>query len=237
MREITITLKPSLTDISDPKRISELVDEIERIVTRNLDLCAEDIGAKVLEFAHENAKQGYRDVPYTGGNVVNWAPRDPITDLLYEISPYHTPFLPGLDTGASKLIDSLERFGPDNVFDAVGNTVRVGTRFKHAHLLEKGGHRPSGRNIGFTQEGTPNRWLAKAMRDGIISPEEVWRIREELSRPRFIEPRPFLHPAMWHVRDNELHTGICAKTILRELQTDLQLDKIRSVRGETGGVE
>ena len=237
MREITITVKPSLVDISDPKRMADLVTEIERIVTRNLDLCAEDIGTDVLDKAHENAKQGYRDVPFSGNQAVSWAPRDPITDILYELSPYHTPNLPGLDTGAHKLIDSLQRFGIDNIFDANGKVVHVGTKFRHAHLLEKGGTRPWVSTIGFNQYGQPNRWLSQAIRDGLISQEEVWRIRGELSKPRFIEPRPFLYPAMWHVRDSESHTAICARTILRELQTDLQLDKIRSVRGDTGVVE
>lgn len=233
MKEITITVKPSLADISDPSRLSDIVGEIEKIVQRNLDLCAEDIAETVLEFAQENASQGYRNVPYSGNRTVSWENRDPITDLLYEISPYHESHLPGLTTGANKLIDSLERHGADNIFENVGRTVRVGSRFKHASLLEKGGHRPAGGNIGFNAEGRPNRWLSKAIRQGRISAEEVARIRGALSVPRFIEPRPFLYPAMWHVRDSGIHTGICSATIIRELRTDLRLDKIRSIRGES----
>lgn len=232
MKEITITIKPSLADISDPSRLSDIIGDIERIVERNLDLCAEDIGKKVLEFAKENASQGYRSVPYSGNRSVSWAPRDPITDLLYEISPYHTPFLPGLDTGARRLLDSLERHGTDNIFELKGKTVRVGSKFKHASLLEKGGHRPMGSNIGFTAGGAPNRWLTRAMREGLISTEEVWRIREVFSQPRFIEPRPFLYPAMWHVRDSGLHVAICSRTLIRELQTDLELERVANIRGE-----
>ena len=232
MREITITVKPSLTDISDPSRLSKVITDIENIIEGNLDLCAEDVAEKILEFARENASQGYRGLPYPGGNARNWAPRDPITDLLYELSPYHTPNLPGLDTGAGRLINSLERHGEDNIFESFGRTVRIGSSFKHAHLLEKGGIRPMEPNIGFTKGGFPNRWLQNAIEAGWISQDEVWRIREQFDKPRFIEPRPFLYPAMWHVRDVELHTAICARTLIKELQTDLELEKIRSIRGE-----
>lgn len=232
MREIIITIKPTLSDISDPSRLVDYVSRVERIMTGNIDRCLEQVGEKILELAKENASQGYRNVPYTGNQSVVWPHRDEVTDALYRASPYHTAGLPGLDTGRGKLIESLERGGDDNIFDRGQREINVGTNFRHAAILEKGGIRRMVPNIGFTDEGKPKRWLLGAMAAGLISPEMVAGIRAEFEQPRYIPPRPFLTPAMWHLRDTEKHTGIVAVTLLAEMYIDLSLEKVRVSSGD-----
>lgn len=238
MSEVIITVKPTLSDISNPKFMSDLLADIGDLVADNLSDCAEKIGEKVLDYAKENASRGYSGLPY--GNDA-WAPRSPEVDKLYELSPFHIPNMPGLDTGARKLVTSLERHGFDNIFIVSGSkgenrVVTVGTGFHHAKLLEEGGMRRAFPNIGFTAEGKPTRWLMQAMIDGLISSEEVNRIQELWFQPTFMPPRPFLKPAMWHIRDVGIHTSICSRTLIRELQTDLSLDRVQHVRGDSGVV-
>ena len=113
MSEVIITVKPTLSDISDPKSMSDLLADVGDLIADNLGDCAERIGEKVLEYAKENASRGYSGLPY--GNDV-WTPRSAEVDKLYELSPFHRSSMPGLDTGARRLVSSLERYGFDNIF-------------------------------------------------------------------------------------------------------------------------
>ena len=232
MREIIITLKPTLSDISDPSRLMDYVHQVERIMSDNIDLCLEKVGEKILEYAKENAEQGYMSVPHTGNRPVVWPARDVITNELYRASPYHVEGLVGLDTGRKNLINSLERGGNDNIFDRAYREIGIGTKFRHAAILEKGGIRRMVPNIGFTDEGRPKKWLLDAMAAGIISPDVVRSIQERFQQPRYIPPRPFLEPALWHLRDTQQHTGICAVILLAEMYVDLALEKIRVSSGD-----
>ncbi len=232
MREIIITIKPTLSDISDPSRITDIVQGVERLITDNIDLCLEKVGEKILEYAKENAERGYAEVPHTGNRPVVWPARDAITNELYRASPYHVEGLVGLDTGRKNLINSLERGGNDNIFDREHRSVEVGTKFRHAAILEKGGIRRMVPNIGFTDEGRPKKWLINAMAAGLISPDVVKAIQERFQQPRYIPPRPFLAPALWHLRDTQQHTAIVAATLLAEIYIDVSLEKVRLSTGD-----
>lgn len=232
MREIIITVKPTLSDINDPSRMIDVIHRVERLVSNNIDICLEKVAEKILEYAKENASSGYMGVPHSGNQAVVWPHRDEATDALYRASPYHIEGLPGLTTGRDKLIESLERGGNDNIFERGHNEIEVGTRFRHAALLEKGGMRRMTPNIGFTESGAPKRWLIEAMAAGLISPEEVSEIREKFMQPRFVPARPFLWPAMAHLRDTGRHTGICVTTLLGEMYVDLSLEKVRVSTGD-----
>jgi hypothetical protein len=210
----------------------DVLHRVERLMSNNVDLCLEKVGEKVLEYAHENASQGYRSVPYSGNDAIVWPQRDEFTDALYRASPYHQEGLTGLTTGRDKLIESLERGGNDNIFETGHREIEVGTRFRHAALLEKGGVRHMTPNIGFTEGGAPRKWLIEAMAAGLISPEEVNEIRSKFSQPRYVPSRPFLWPAIAHLRDNQQHTGICATTLLGEMHIDLSLDRVRVKSGD-----
>lgn len=231
MREITITIRPSLSDIDDPSRLVNVLEDVRQRIESNLDLCVEKVAEKTLEFAKENAEMGYDNVPHTGNRGVVWEPRDSITERLYALSPYHYPSETGLDAGKRKLIGSLERDGDDNIFERTGLEVKIGTGFRHAYLLEKGGIRPAVPNLGFHVSGKPREWLMKAIREGRISRDEVNRIWDIVSRPQFMPPRPFLFPAMWEMEDNELHTLVCVKELLYQLQYDLETDRVQA-RGD-----
>lgn len=232
MREIIVTVKPSLADISEPSRLSRVIGDVEKIIEANLDLCVEAVAEKTLEFAKENAETGYQKVEYSGNRTVVWAPRDPVTERLYEISPYHDPSPTGLSAGADRLFDSLTRLGVDNIFERVGLSVRIGTRFEHAHLLEKGGIRPSIPNIGFNEDGSVKRWLLKAAMSGLISWDEISAIRQQIFTPQFMPARPFLYPAMWYMEDTETHTAICANILLKEMEVSLDINEIPNVTGD-----
>ena len=51
-------------------------------------------------------------------------------------------------------------------------------------------------------------------------------------QPRFVPARPFLWPAIAHLRDTQRHTGICATTLLGEMYIDLSLEKVRVSTGD-----
>ena len=233
MKEITITVKPTLEDISDPKRLVDKLTGVISIIEDNLTYVSEDVAEELLRMAKENARNGYRGIPY--GNE-NWADRDPITKLLYELSPYHTSNLPGLDTGARRLIESLERGGQDNIFNISGLEVTIGTRFKHAKLLEEGGLRRTAPNIGFTREGNPNRWLSRAIDQGLISEAEVQQIRQKFMTPRMIEPRPFLRPAKRFMEDSGVHMEKAVQTLRKEIEDELMIRADIKVRGDSVNV-
>jgi len=232
MREIIITIRPTLKDIDNPSRMEDIINKTERVIDENMWLCLETVGEKVLEFAHENAENGYHGVRYSGNAPVVWPARDEDTDALYRASPYHTEGLSGLDTGRRKLLDSLERLGDDNIFDVGHREIDIGTRFRHAAILEKGGIRSMSPNIGFTEGGAPRKWLVEAMAAGLISPERVNEIREKFMQPRYVPPRPFLLPAVSHIRDTEQHTGIVASIIEKKIQSTLSSDKIKVNSGD-----
>lgn len=236
MREIIVTVKPSLADISEPSRLSRVIGDIEKLIEANLDLCVETVAEKALEFAKENAETGYQKVEYSGNKTVVWAPRDPATERLYEVSPYHSPSETGLSAGADRLFDSLTRSGVDNIFDKVGLSVKIGTRFEHAYLLEKGGIRPSIPNIGFNDDGSVKRWLLRAVLSGLISWGEVSDIRQQIFIPQFMPARPFLYPAMWYMQDTETHTAICSNILLKEMQASLDIREVPNVIGESAFV-
>lgn len=233
MREIIVTVKPSLADISEPSRLSRVIGDVQKLIEANLDLCIETVAEKALEFARENAETGYQKVEYSGNRTVVWAPRDPVTERLYEISPYHSPSVTGLSAGADRLFDSLVRSGVDNIFEKVGLSVKVGTRFEHAHLLEKGGIRPSLPNIGFNDDGSVKMWLLKAVISGLISWNEVSNIRQQIFTPQFMPARPFLYPAMWYMQDTETHTAICSDILLKEMQASLDIGEIPNIIGDS----
>jgi len=233
MKEITITINPTLDDISNPKRLAEKLQTVINIINDNLTYVVEDVAEETLRMARENARNGYRGIPY---GSESWSPRDPITKLLYELSPYHTPNLSGLDTGAHRLIESLERGSQDNIFDIKGLEVTVGTKFKHAKILEEGGLRRMVPNIGFTPDGAPNRWLRRAIADGRISSEQVDEIRQRFMTPRMIEPRPFLRPAKYFMRDTGTHVDRAAQSLRKEIEDELRIRANIKTEGDTSNV-
>lgn len=232
MREIIITVRPSLADISEPSRLARVMGDVQRLIEANLDLCVETVAEKTLEFAKENAETGYEKVEYSGNRPVTWMPRDPVTKRLYGISPYHHPSRTGLSAGGDKLFDSLERSGIDNIFEKVGLSVIIGTNFRHAHLLERGGIRPSIPNIGFNDDRSPKKWLVQAVSAGLISWDEISDIRERIFTPQVMPARPFLLPAMWHMQDTETHTAICVNILLKEMQSSLDIREIPNITGD-----
>lgn len=219
MREIIVTIRPSLSDISNPVRISEAIRRIEGLIDNNMDFMLGAVGEEILKRAKSNAAVGYRGLPHSGNQTVMWPDRDDLTKRLYEASPYHDPDRPGLSTGADKLINSLDRLGDDNIFEVGDKSVEVGSRFKHANILEHGGIRHLWPNIGFREDGQPTRWLTEA-----FSGEEIAEIRAIFESPRFIEPRPFLRPALWDVRDKEEHTRIASERLVQEMLYDVAND-------------
>lgn len=227
MREIIVTVKPSLADISEPSRLARVMGDIQRLIEANLDLCVETVAEKTLELAKENAETGYGGVKHSGNRPVLWAPRHPVTELLYSLSPYHFPSETGLSAGGDKLFDSLERSGIDNIFEKIGLSVRIGTKFRHAHLLEKGGIRPAFPNIGFNADGSPKKWLREA-----ASRNTIESIYSQISTPQVMPARPFLYPAMWHMQDTETHTAILVNILLKEMQSSLDIREIPNVTGD-----
>ena len=228
MKEITITIKPTLNDINDPSRMSELLRLVGEVVNNNVDLLLEAVGEEILRRAKANAEQGYMSLPFTGDEAITWAKRDRITERLYSLSPYHAGYSPsGMDTGRRKLIGSLERHGEDNIFDLGIRDIEVGTRFKHASLLEKGGVRKPFPNIGFRSDGSPNRWLVEALQAGLITQEEINEIRSHLFHPQPMEARPFLRPAMRDMRDNGDHLKMVGEVLEKEIELDIRLHQLR----------
>ena len=224
MREIIVTIKPTLNDINNPVRISEAIRQVGNLIQNNMDFMLGAVGEEILKRAKDNATVGYRGVPHSGKQTVMWPERDELTRRLYEASPYHDPDNPGLSTGANKLINSLDRLGEDNIFEMGDKSIEVGSRFKHADILEHGGIRHMWPNIGFRDDGSPTRWLTQS-----FSEQEIAEIRAIFESPRFIEPRPFLRPALWDVRDNEEHTRIVAERLIQEMRYDVE-NEITEVR-------
>jgi hypothetical protein len=224
MREIIVTIKPSLSDISNPVRISEAIRRVGDLISNNMDFMLGAVGEEILKRAKTNATVGYRGLPHSGKQTVMWPARDELTRRLYAASPYHDPDNPGLSTGADKLINSLDRLGDDNIFEMGNRSVEVGSRFRHADILEHGGVRHLWPNIGFRDDGSPTRWLREA-----FSNEEIAEIRAIFNTSRYIEPRPFLRPALWDVRDTEEHTRISAERLVQEMRYDVE-NEITEVR-------
>lgn len=226
MREITISIKPNLRDISDPSRLAKLIGEIATRFEENVDMCLEAVATRILEMAKQNAETGYSGrIEFAGkGESPVWQQRSEITRELYRLSPFHEEDLSGLDTGARRLIGSLERGDPDNIFNVHDNIVEFGTSFKHAHILEHGGVRSTEDHIGFTGDLHMKRWLRKLVEDEVITMDDVERMRRELQGQQIIPSRPFLGPALWFARDEELHTRIVAHKMVEQVFLDIKLE-------------
>ena len=227
MREIIVTIRPTLSDISNPTRISEAIRRIGDLIDNNMDFVLGSVGEEILKRAKTNAAEGYRGVRHSGKQTVMWPERTELTRRLYAASPYHDSDKPGLTTGADKLINSLDRLGDDNIFEMGGKSIEVGSRFKHASILEHGGVRRLWPNIGFRADGTPTRWLTEA-----FSQEEIAEIRAIFESPRYIEPRPFLRPALWDVRDKEEHTRIASERLVQEMHYDVENEIVEVRSGD-----
>lgn len=228
MRELTISIRPTLDDIRDPKRLVKLVKVIERALIDGVEQMLIKVGEKILNYAKANAERGYEGIPYGRGE--KWEQRSDLTMFLYNLSPTHE-IMSGLDTGRHQLIKSLERYDELNFFEIKGDVLTLGTDFEHAALLEKGGIRPPRlKHLGFSAEGIPAKWLIRALMDRYGLDEEAasqkaMMIYEELmtSTAEFSK-RPFLGPALWYVQENEEHTKIVSRVFLEEVVVDVEME-------------
>lgn len=231
MKEITITVRLSLENISKPSSMSEILTSIENEIQKILPKALNAVATETLEMAKDNADEGYRGLPYPGRGAGAWAPRDAVTDLLYSLSPWHMEGLPGLTTGRDQLINSLKKGDRFNIFEVEDNSITIGSRFRYADLLEHGGPRPSDvppLGFKFGANGLmPTRWLRNN-----ASPSEIDWILSQVEGTQYIPPRPFLFPAMWFMEDKEWHTGIMAEVLIRELEHRLSSRGMNQVRGD-----
>lgn len=219
MRELKLTINLPV-DCDDIVSIAKLADEALQSVLENSDLALESVAELVLSKAKYNASHGYDDPS------LNWQPRDHLTDMLYSLSPYHQAGLPGLDTGKHLMIESLERGNEDNIWEKGNNEITIGTKFKHASILENGGHRyttpdwPSV-GVGFSEgQAYPRKWLVDA-----VGPARAWEIVEQIMQGGEIPPRPFMAPAVRKVKDEELHTALFIRKLMREIRDDYRIKK------------
>lgn len=208
----------------------------------------EEIGTKILEYAKENTLTGYTGNAILDAAGVSWDQRAKITKRLYALRGYD-PNAPGLFTDSTRqieeseredssvgfLVDSLNIGDGLNVFEVHPDlgVVVVGTRFKHAEVLENGGPKEGG-HLGLGKDDwTPAKWLVTALKneygEGSRSDEEAWQealnIRDELlDSSQTLPSRPFLKPALIYVWENENALDIMAKILgyhLKYLISDL----------------
>ncbi len=143
--------------------------------------------------ARSNAATYYEHggAQFTGNQPATFNPRHPATEELYAASPYHTA-TPGLSAGYDRIIESLFPGGLDNIIDFDEDSVEVGTENHLAKLIEEGGLRPPKRHVGQGRKKSYLPW-ENILRSYGIDPDG----------PIDIPPRPYLKPALWHLRDEE----------------------------------
>lgn len=214
------------------KRIQKYMDLMERFIGQKdwRVEYLEFVGEAILKYAFKNASTGYSGSPALDAAGIAWDQRDPLTEKLYNLR--YGNILPGLTTGADQLLDSLRIGDAKNIFEVRSQegSVTVGTKWKYAKVLEKGGWK-TGEHLGVNQYGNgPAEWLVRA-----VGEEEAWDIYQQIVE-RFMQSadpipaRPFLKPALWYVRQ----TGEVVNALIEIFVDNLQRTVDTSERWSMG---
>lgn len=184
----------------------------------------EKIGEHILEIAEKNASMGYMGTESLTATGVVWQQREEIARELYNAAGFGEP--PGLTTGADYLIDSLRRQGNGNIFQVnvdLGSVI-VGTKWRHAKLLEEGGFRNvDDQHLGlkFDETGSmiPKQWLIDVLgpdRAEFLA-QQLQNILENQDMAPYISARPYLKPALWYSTRDDITGKMLVQIIISYL--------------------
>lgn len=201
----------------------------------------EDIGEKILEYALENASEGYVGVPKgktkTGGDQAAYKKRESIVEELYMARFGRVP--EGLTSGGDHLLNSLQMYDQHNIFEVKAPnkgatpSVTVGTKWIHAKQIEEGTYNAKrgihnlAWHLGMSnnpensiEDPIPAKWLIDE-KGYEIAKEMVDELAELIKKEEKFEPRPFLKPALWYVRFGKEYITMLIDAILYKIQSDI----------------
>lgn len=201
----------------------------------------QQVGSKILDYAKQNVESGYTGTESIDHFDTQWVQRSEITKRLYTLRGYN-PEAEGMFTRATVdqdgqessslgiFVDSFSIGTNLNIFlvKADVGIVVLGTRFKHAEVLENGGKR-TGSHLGFPEDetGQPHiaGWLIQALIDvegysedmAELKAKEIYNELQLLSTEK-IPSRPFLKPALYYVQHRHEAIEIINEIILYDLK-------------------